>query len=489
MKSIFILHFAICIFQFGALSAPPAESVSNPNVLFIAVDDLRPALGCYGDTVAISPNIDRLASQGTVFKRAYCQLAVCGPSRLSLLSGRRPDSIKVWDLATHFREAFPDLVTLPQHFKNNGYHTRSIGKIYHGNGAPSKDALSWSEDPIYDSGRNPEWRYASPENLAGTGLKRAASEGVDTPDNTFVDGLVCDAALKALDTFKAGQQPFFLGVGFRKPHLPFVAPKRYWDMYDRSDISEPVSSRHPKEAPEYAIRSWHELEGYTDIPEDLSTLTPAKIQELRHGYYACISYVDALIGRLLDRLDELGLADDTVICLWGDHGFHLGEQGLWTKANNFELSARVPLVLSVPGQRTVGSSSDAIVELVDLYPTLADVCGLSVPNELEGLSMKPLLEIPNRPWKTAAFNQYPRMFEGLRHKRHGDVMGYAIRTDRFRYVQWKNWKSGKIESQELYDHKGDSNEMNNVASNPEYATALSHHQKLLNAGWKGALPK
>jgi iduronate 2-sulfatase len=199
--------------------------------------------------------------------------------------------------------------------------------------------------------------------------------------------------------------------------------------------------------------------------------------------------VDALIGRLLDRLDELGLADDTVICLWGDHGFHLGEQGLWTKANNFELSARVPLVLSVPGQRTVGSSSDAIVELVDLYPTLADVCGLSVPNELEGLSMKPLLEIPNRPWKTAAFNQYPRMFEGLRHKRHGDVMGYAIRTDRFRYVQWKNWKSGKIESRELYDHKGDSNEMNNVASNPEYATALSHHQKLLNAGWKGALPK
>ncbi|MDG2253763.1 MAG: sulfatase [Opitutaceae bacterium] len=480
MKSLLDLFFAVCIFQFGALAAP--------NVLFIAIDDLRPALGCYGDAVAISPNIDRLASQGTTFNRAYCQLAVCGPSRHSLLSGRRPDTIEVWDLNTHFRATFPNLVSLPQHFKDNGYHTRSIGKIYHGNGTPSKDGPSWSEDPIFDNGRNPEWRYASPENLAGTGLKRAASEGVDTSDSTFVDGMVCDAALDALDAFKERKQPFFLGVGFRKPHLPFVAPKRYWNLYDRSDISEPASNKHPQGAPEFALRSWNELEGYTDIPKDASKLSPAKVQELRHGYYACISYVDALIGRLLDRLDELGFSENTVVCLWGDHGFHLGEQGLWTKANNYELAARVPLIVSTPGQKAKGVSSNAFVELVDLYPTLADVCGLRVSSELEGLSMMPLLDDPNLFWKTAAFNQYPRMFEGVRHERHGDVMGYSVRTDRFRFVQWKNWKSGEIEAEELYDHRNDFDEMRNVAGNPEYFNILVEHQQRLKVGWRGALP-
>ena len=481
-------HFLIFLIPL-AFSLIPSKAASPTNVLFIAIDDLRPALGCYGDTVAISPNIDRLASRGTVFNRAYCQLAVCGPSRLSLLSGRRPDTIKVWDLATHFRESFPGLVTLPQHFKNNGYHTRSIGKLYHGGGAPSKDAPSWSEDPIYDHGNKPEWRYASPENLAGSGLKRAASEGVDTPDNTFVDGLVCDAALEALDTFKEREQPFFLGVGFRKPHLPFVAPKRYWDLYDRADISKPVSNEHPKGAPEYALRTWNELEGYTDIPKDLTKLSPEKIQELRHAYYACISYVDALVGRLLDRLDELGLSDNTVVCLWGDHGFHLGEQGLWTKANNYELAARVPLILSTPGQRNKGASSNAFVELVDLYPTLVELSGLEMPSGLEGLSMKPLLDNPARSWKTAAFNQYPRMFEGVRHERHGEVMGYAIRSDRFRYVQWKVWESGKIVAQELYDHQNDPSEMINVAGNPEYAVELAEVKQALVLGWKGALPK
>ena len=219
-KRLLIFHFAIFIFQFGARSAP--------NVLFIAVDDLRPALACYGDPIAITPNIDRLASQGTVFNRAYCQLAVCGPSRLSLLSGRRPDTIQVWDLKSHFRETFPDLVTLPQHFKNNGYFTRSIGKIYHGSGAPMKDPPSWSEEALYDSGRKHEWRYASKENRAVVTLKRSSTEAEDVSDNTFVDGLVCDAAEAALTTFKETGKSFFLGVGFRKPHLPFVAPKKYW---------------------------------------------------------------------------------------------------------------------------------------------------------------------------------------------------------------------------------------------------------------------
>jgi iduronate 2-sulfatase len=481
LKSLLIFHFAICIFQFGARSAP--------NVLFIAVDDLRPALGSYGDTVAISPNIDRIASQGTVFNRAYCQLAVCGPSRLSLLSGRRPDTIRVWDLSTHFRETFPDLVTLPQHFKNHGYHTRSIGKIYHGSGAPMKDPPSWSVEPLYDYGRKHEWRYASPENRAVVALKREASEGEDVPDNTFVDGIVCDAALEALDTYKSSQNPFFLGVGFRKPHLPFVAPKRYWDLYDRADIPKPVSNTHPKGAPEYALRTWHEIEGYTDIPEKISEITPEKIQELRHGYYACISYIDTLVERLLDRLEELELAQNTIVCLWGDHGFHLGEQGLWTKANNYELAARVPLIISTPRQASRGKACNAIVELVDLYPTLAEFCNLEVGSELEGHSLIPLLDDVNLPWKRAAFSQFPRNFTEIKHKRHGDVMGYTIRTDRFRYIQWKEWVSGKIVTQELYDHQTDPNEMNNIAVNPEYSAILANHQSQLEAGWKGALPK
>jgi iduronate 2-sulfatase len=475
-----IFAFAFCLL--------PLKAEPKPNVLFIAIDDLRPNLGCYGDNTAITPNFDRLASKGIVFDRAYCQLAVCSPSRISLMTGRRPDTVQVWDLDTHFREAIPDLVTLPQHFKNNGYDTRSIGKIYHGSGKPAKDPPSWSEDPIYDDTRKQEWRYASPENLSVQSLKRSATEGEDVPDNTFVDGLVCDEALIALDTFKTKQKPFFLGVGFRKPHLPFVAPKKYWDLYNREDIPKPVSHAHPEGAPEYATKSWNELEGYIDIPKDTSTLTAEKIQELRHGYYACISYIDAQIGRILDRLEALNLSGNTIICLWGDHGFHLGEQGLWTKANNYELSARVPLILSVPGQKNQGASSNAFVELVDLYPTLAELCELDIPNELEGLSMTPLLAQPDRPWKTAVFNQYPRMFKGVRHERHGEVMGYAVRTDHFRYVEWKEWESGKIVARELYDHQSDPEEMFNVADNIDQAATLFQHQRILGSGWKGALP-
>ena len=479
-KRLLIFHFAIFIFQFGARSAP--------NVLFIAVDDLRPALACYGDPIAITPNIDRLASQGTVFNRAYCQLAVCGPSRLSLLSGRRPDTIQVWDLKSHFRETFPDLVTLPQHFKNNGYFTRSIGKIYHGSGAPMKDPPSWSEEALYDSGRKHEWRYASKENRAVVTLKRSSTEAEDVSDNTFVDGLVCDAAEAALTTFKETGKSFFLGVGFRKPHLPFVAPKKYWDLYKREDIPKPVSNSHPKGAPEFALRTWNEIEGYTDIPKDLNEISPSKIHELRHGYYACISYIDTLLGRLLDRLDELELTDNTIICFWGDHGFHLGEQGLWTKANNYELAARVPLILSVPGQKSKGNASNALVELVDVYPTLSELCELPLSAKLEGLSLKPLLEDPIRPWKSAAFNQYPRDFTEIKHKRHGDVMGYSIRTERFRYVQWREWISGKALVHELYDQQTDPNEMSNLAGHPEYASTLIQHQQQLDAGWKSAIP-
>ena len=462
-------------------------AAKRPNVLFIAVDDLRPALGCYGDKTAITPNIDHLAKRGMLFGRAYCQQAVCSPSRLSLITGRRPDTIKVWDLGTHFRKAIPSVVTLPQFFKQNGYHTRSIGKILHGSGPPSKDLPSWSVNPVYDFNRDPEFRYRTEENLKGKGLKRRASEMAEVGDEAYLDGLICREALKALKSHGKNSPPFFLAVGFKKPHLPFCAPKKYWDLYDRNSIPLPTSSQYPKGAPELAIRSWRELEGYTDIPDD-GRLGQEKVRELRHGYYACVSYVDSLIGRLLQQLESSGLAKNTVICLWGDHGFHLGEQGLWTKANNYELSARVPLIFCHPGKVKAGSRTDALVELVDVYPTLTELCSMKTPGGLEGTSLLPLMKNPELPWKKAAFTQYPRSRKSHRHSGHGHFMGYAVRTDSHRYIEWREWKTRKIVIRELYDHRSDSQETVNIASRKEHKATITGLSKLLKAGWQSALP-
>ncbi|MFZ9091892.1 MAG: sulfatase, partial [Planctomycetaceae bacterium] len=385
---LFLTGFACCcVLMF---SNPVKAATDRPNILLIAVDDLRPALGCFGDTTAVTPEIDRLAARGMTFSKAYCQLAVCSPSRLSLLTGLRPDTIKVRDLQTHFRETVPDAVTLPQHFRDHGYHTRSIGKIFHGSGTPSKDPPSWSKKPQLDHVRDPQLRYSLPQNLQGSGLKRASTEAADVPDNSYADGIACDLAVAALAELRKQQQPFFLAVGFRKPHLPFCAPQTYWDLYDRDAIPQPAFARHPVGAPELATRSWNELEGYRDIPTN-GQLTVAKSNQLRHGYYACVSDIDAQVGRLLDTLDRLQLTDRTIIVLLGDHGFHLGEQGLWTKANNYELSTRVPLIISVPGIQNSGTRCNRAVEFVDIFPTLAEVCSLPVPTDLEGVSMQPLL--------------------------------------------------------------------------------------------------
>jgi len=469
------------------LAAGAARAASRPNVLFIAVDDLRPMLGCYGDPVAISPNIDRIAKRGMVFERAYCQEAVCSPSRLSLMTGRRPDTIRVWDLATHFRQALPNAVTLPQHFKAHGYHTRSIGKIYHGSGRPSSDPPSWSEPAKYAVALGAEVRYANAENLKGKGLKRDSTEAGRATDSVYIDQIVCDEAVRALPELKAKGKPFFLAVGFRKPHLPFCAPKKYWDLYDREKIPAPESTMHPKDAPELAVRSWRELEGYRDIPTD-GTIPAEKVRQLRYGYYACVSFVDDLVGRLMKELGRLGLTDNTVVVLWGDHGFHLGEQGLWTKANNYEWATRAPLILSVPGQPNAGGHTSALVEFVDIYPTLANACGLPIPEGLEGVSMMPLLARPDRPWKKAAFSQYPRDRTSHRHRKHGDIMGYAVRTDRYRYVEWREWDTKKVIARELYDHQGDAKEMVNVAAREEHEATVARLSTLLDAGWRAALP-
>ena len=318
-------------------------------------------------------------------------------------------------------------------------------------------------------------------------MKRDSLEAADVPDNTYIDGIVCDAAISALADLKKSEMPFFLAVGFRKPHLPFCAPKKYWDLYEREDIPPLVNDSYPEGAPELAVRSWRELEGYRDIPKD-GPIPADKRAELRHGYYACVSYIDALVGRLLDELDRLELADSTMIALWGDHGFHLGEQGLWTKANNYELATRVPLILSIPSQQNPGVKTEALVEFVDLYPTLVEACGLPLPEGLEGASMMPLLRAPGRPWKKAVFSQYPRDFTKNRHQNHGDIMGYAVRTERYRYVEWREWETGTIVARELYDHSENSDEMVNLATKPEYQKTVTELGQTLQAGWQVVLP-
>ncbi len=465
-----------------------AANSARKNVLFIAVDDLRTALGCYGDASAITPNIDKLAGRGVLFQSAYCQVAVCNPSRASLLTGARPDTIKVWDLEAHFRGSVPSIVTLPQHFKNNGYVTRSIGKIFHEVGRSAKDPVSWSVPPLYDCITKRD-NYVLAENRTDNPKKKmSAAECADVPDDAYVDGKVCNDAITALGEYAKSKTAFFLGVGFRKPHLPFSAPKKYWDMYGEGKILAAESSEFPAGAPELALRSPLELQGYKDV-EDEDTISAEQTKYLRHAYYACVSYTDALVGKVMDELDRLKLSDNTVVVLWGDHGFHLSEQGLWAKSRNYELDTHAPLIIVDAGRKANGKKCEALVEFVDIYPTLTEVCNLDSPKHLEGLSMAALLDEPNLLWKKAAFSQFARNKTKSRNKSHGDIMGRAIRTKHFRYVEWRQWDDNKLLATELYDHQRDNREMSNIADKAEYARTVQELSELLQKGWQGALPE
>ena len=356
----------------------------RPNVLFIALDDLGPFLNCYGESQVISPNIDRLADTGMLFERAYCQQAICNGSRASLMTGLRPDSTGVFNLVQHFRDKVPEVVTLPEHFKNNGYHTQALGKLYHPGfmtrAQPTSpdltDPQSWSV---------PAWRGTPPHYHTAEGIRVArevfanspkqrgggpiddwvkwnvrgfATEAPDVPDNELNDGLMTDLAIEVLRVLKRkqssegeeGRQPFFLGVGFLKPHLPFVAPKRYWDLYDRNEIDLEEVDRPPKGAPPIALQvHWNGIRAQSDIPNQ-GYVSEEKLRELRHGYYACVSFVDFHVGRLLDELEQLDLDEETIVVLWGDHGYSLGHHSIWAKLTNFEHSTRSPLIIRVPGK-------------------------------------------------------------------------------------------------------------------------------------------
>ncbi|MFB2119980.1 sulfatase [Parapedobacter sp. 2B3] len=475
------MHIARWCSLLLCLLASPAMG-QQPNILFIAVDDLRPQLACYGDRVAITPHTDRLAQRGVVFNRAYCQQAVCAPSRASVLTGRRPDATRVWDLKTHFRAALPHAITLPQYFKVHGYEARSVGKIYH-DPANAQDRISWSAPEVMAVTGHAGPKYVRSENLAGgTSWKAAATECADVPDSAYVDGKVADAAVQLLRELK--DTAFFLAVGFRRPHLPFSAPKRYWDLYQTDAIPLPWPDRAPLGAPAIALHTGVELRGYTDMP-DAGPLPPGSIRELRHGYYAGISYIDAQIGKLLDELERLGLLQNTLIVLWSDHGFHLGELGLWCKTTNFETDTRVPLIISSPLLENKAAHSDALVELVDIYPTLLELAGLPIPDDLDGTSMAPLIAEPGRDWKKAAFSQFPRPWM---YKAKPEVMGYSVRIRDYRYTEWRNMDSGVVVDSELYHYGADDIEHRNLAGNPDFRATEKSMKQLLDGGWKQALP-
>jgi iduronate 2-sulfatase len=464
----------LATFLFAANAAEQPKL--RPNVLFIAIDDLRTNLGCYGDKNAVTPNIDRLAQSGLLFERAYRQQAVCNPSRQSLLSGRRPDSIRVWNLADHFRKTAPDVVTLPEHFKNNGYFAQSFGKIFHGD-KELNDPQSWSvpeqfafAEKIEDYGEKPNQKEPK-KNKA----KMAAAKIANNTDADYPDGKVADAAIEALREFKSTGTNFFLALGFRKPHLPFSAPKKYWDIYSRDLIPAPQPVTAPKNVPPIALHDWVELRGYSDI-EKQGPLTPEKIQELRHGYYAATSFMDAQVGKVLDELARLALDRNTIVVLWSDHGFHLGEFGLWCKASNFELDARVPLIVRTPEQKTAGKKSAALIELVDLYPTLVELCGLPQVSRLDGQSFAPLLNKPKQPWKEAAFTQFPRPWEL---KKAPQNMGYSVRTANFRYTEWVNFTTGEILARELYNLSSTDHELVNLAGDTQYRSEVERHSLLV----------
>jgi arylsulfatase A-like enzyme len=467
-----------------ALAAPTLQSVavtpaasaesaltSQLNVLFIALDDFRPEIGAYGVTDINTPNLDTLASQGMLFKRAYTQMATCSPSRTSLLTGLRPDTTKVQDLTTNFRTTIPTVVTLPQYFKSQGYASRGIGKVFHDG---LNDSLSWDTGGYQDTSNH----FPVPTGPDG---KKLASSPIDQVDSMFADGEAADKAIAALQTLKG--QKFFLAVGFKKPHLPFLAPRRYFDMYPASLMTLASNSSLPTGAPTFSTDNSGEVRTYSSIPA--GPFSTSLQQSLKQGYYASASFVDAQVGRVLAELTSLGLADKTVVVVWGDHGWHLGEHGSWGKHTNFEVGTRSPLMIRVPGQTTAGTKAWALVEFVDVYPTVCALAGLPIPDNaahggygMPGRSLAPLIQNASLASSTTkgSFSQW----------RRSGYTGHSIRTRHYRFTEWV--KSGSASVYELYDHQTDDQENTNVANNASYASVRASLLTALHDGGAHPLP-
>ena len=525
---------------------PHGLSLSKPNILFIAVDDLRPELGAYGSKIAITPNIDKLAGQGLLFENAYCQQAICSPSRASLMTGARPETIGVFENYTYFRDENPDIITLSQHFKNNGYESVYTGKIYHGKFTDT--TLSWSRQPAFDKVKFPRpdypGAYATKENQEIYKKNQAeirkkyssadhyalgrgpAYEMADVEDHEYIDGYHTELAIATMkDMVEKNDKPFFLGLGFRLPHLDWNAPKKYWDLYDREKIPMAEYIDAPEKGAAMGLHASFELRVRHGIPKS-GPIEGELAQTLKHAYLASVSYVDAQIGKMISALEKAGQRENTIIILWSDHGWHLGDMGVWGKATNYEIATRVPMIIWTPNmpEASRGKKTDALVELIDMYPTLTELAGLELPDHLEGQSFVPLLANPDREWKKAVFSQFPNpalrewaanpltaemretYFGPLIEEVEGriktqmkddwnrdlfenDLMGYSMRTKNYRFVAWKDRKNPKAKPVyiELFDHQTDPSETKNIADeNPELVEELT---KQLQAGWRGNLAK
>ena len=466
-RRVFSEWIVFCAFSVVlAIRAYGAPVAAPFNVLFIAVDDMNNNLGCYGHEVVQSPNIDRLAERGVRFDRAYCQFPLCSPSRTSLMTGRRPDVTQVYDLKKHFRSVMPDVVTLPQLFMKHGYYAARVGKIYH-YGNPGQIGTDGLDDlPSWNERINPKGRDKAEEHLItnhtpqrglGSSLSLLKAEGGDEEQT---DGIVATETIRLIETHR--NQPFFIAAGFYRPHCPYVAPKKYFDLYPMDKVHVPPGPwDYLKDVPAPALSSTK------PYPWFGATLEQAR--EALQAYWATISFVDAQVGRLLDALDRLNLSEKTIVVFWSDHGYHVGEHGLWMKQSEFENSARVPLIIAAPGRKAKGGMSGRTVELLDLYPTLADLCGLPIPDGLDGRSLKGILDDPGAAWNKPAFTQVWR----------GTFPGHSVRTERYRYIEWDNGREGS----QLYDYATDSEEKRNLNNDPAYAQVLLDLRGMVRSHW------
>lgn len=508
--------FALVITGCGS---PPA-SETHPNILFISIDDLRPTLGVYEDPIAITPNIDRLAGEGMTFRQTFCQAAVCAPSRASLMTGVRPDSTRVWHLGNKFRQINPGAVTMPQYFARHGYHTVNAGKIFH-NYMP--DSVSWDEPDLRPAqylrpgwlGRDGETFYISdsvsrlqeirrdsllelrPVRYADGWNTGPAWEAADVHDTMYYDGAQNELVKRKLTQLAGSDQPFFFGLGYFRPHLPFTAPKKYWELYDKNSIPLAENLDRPASSPIFGMNSMYELrhyDGFNHIGHPTSDfrMNEDTARTLKQGYYASVSYVDALIGDIVAHLKSVGLYENTIIILWGDHGWKLGDHNSWGKMTNYNIDLEVPMIIRYPGQPQRGVQTFALTELVDMFPSLCELANVPVPDYMQGTSFVPLLNDPDRPWKKAAFSQFhrrPRVSaDGKRY------MGYSLNTPDFHYVEWYKWNAktglrGDFAEAELYDRIEDGTETVNLAGDEALREVVAGLSAQLAGGWRQAVPE
>jgi iduronate 2-sulfatase len=495
-----VIILAVVFSAAVSLSSVKLRAAERPNVLMILVDDLKPAITAYGDPVAKTPNLDRLCRRGMRFEAAYCNQAVCAPSRFTLMLGAHSTSTGLYGLGSQLREIIPNAVTIPQHFAKHGYHTESLGKVFHIGHGNHGDPESFIEPHFKEK----VIEYVDPESTDGGKLTReeayftnqklgqirslprgAAFESPAVQDEAYADGRVAAETIRRLTNGKRRREdngkPFFIAAGFARPHLPFSAPQKYWDLYDRQSLPLPQFENLPQDAPAVAGKRGGEITNYKPVPEDRDAEFSEQLKRnLIHGYYASVSYVDAQIGKVIDAVDRLELADNTIIILWGDHGFHLGDLGIWTKHTNYEQANRIPIVFVAPGVTKPGQSSRQPAESVDLYPTLTELAGLPAPpgpQPIDGISLVPVLKDPDQRVRDHAFHAYPR----------GGTLGRAIRTDRYRMVEWKQpGKPASVAEYELYDYQADPLETRNLAGeHPEVLARL----KAMLAKYPEAVPR